>query len=115
MLSIASGNDPLVSVDMPGRYIRLQKAGGNTVNGVVVPNVGNNGSTTGGGQGVINFAELKVTPSFIAASTDGVVASVTADVNGDYSFTGLADGDYRVVVTDDNAQLIGHELTSGFE
>jgi len=94
VLSVVSDNDPFVAVDIDGRYVRLQKGGGNIVNGNVVENFGNGGLTTGGGRGIINFAELKVTPS-------------------DYTFSGLLDGDYRLVVTDENALLNGYDLTNG--
>jgi len=68
VLSVVSDNDPFVAVDIDGRYVRLQKGGGNIVNGNVAENFGNGGLTTGGGRGIINFAELKVTPSFIPAT-----------------------------------------------
>lgn len=113
VLSISGDDDPVVSVDISGRYVRLQKGGGNTVGGVVVDNFGNGAVTSGAGRGVINFAELKVTPSFIAATSDGVIATFTTGASGDYAFTGLPEGNYRVVVADDNAVLAGHDLTSG--
>lgn len=113
VLSVASVDDPFVPIGLSGRFIRLQKAGGNMVNGVVIENFGNGAIPSGSSQLVINFAELKVTPSFIPASTDGVITTVTSDVNGDYSFTGLVAGNYRVAVTDERAQLAGYDLTSG--
>jgi uncharacterized repeat protein (TIGR01451 family) len=42
-----------------------------------------------------------------------IVGSTTTDANGDYSFTGLPDGTYTILVTDDGNVLAGHWLTDG--
>ena len=91
-----------VVVDFAGvqaRYIRLQK----TV-------------TTGGS--AINILEVKVTPNFIPRTTvdaDRIVATTTSDVNGNYVFSGLPNGDYSVAVTDTAVRLAGFDITSGLD
>ncbi len=42
-----------------------------------------------------------------------VVGTTVTDINGNYQFTGLPDGTYTIVVTDDNNVLAGHWLTDG--
>lgn len=46
---------------------------------------------------------------------EAVIAMTITDANGDYSFVGLADGDYQVAVTDTNGLLAGYDLTSGLD
>ncbi len=43
------------------------------------------------------------------------IASTTTDVDGNYSFNGLADGDYVVRVTDQDGVVAGYDLTSGLD
>ncbi len=55
-------------------------------------------------------------PDLIFGTSDDVVmATTTTDANGDYSFNGLLDGDYQVVVTDVDLVLDGYRLTSGLD
>ncbi|RBP51021.1 SdrD B-like domain-containing protein [Arenicella xantha] len=54
------------------------------------------------------------------ADDDGVLPSVVlattvTDSSGDYSFSGVADGDYVVAVTDQASLLSGYDLTSGLD
>ena len=51
----------------------------------------------------------------IIAAGDKVVATTQSAADGTYSFTGLANDDYIVAVTDQNGVLNGYELTSGLE
>lgn len=53
------------------------------------------------------------------ANDDGVLgpvelATTTTDASGNYSFTGYADGDYLVTVTDDAGLVSGYDMTSGY-
>ena len=41
-----------------------------------------------------------------------IIASVVTDSNGDFAFTGLPDGDYSIVITDDNDELTGYFPTT---
>ncbi len=101
--SLATNPDPVVDAGgISGRYIRLQKSGNNANGSDLNPNH-------------INIAEVKVTPGRIPASSDGVVASVVTDANGDYSFTGLTNGDYSVAVSDSAIRLAGFDITSGLD
>lgn len=93
--------DPVVDfAGVTGRYVRLQKTGTNI-------GVGNSN--------IINFQELLVNASRVPATSDGVVASITTDSAGNYSFTGLANGDYSVAVTDSAIRLAGFDITSGLD
>ncbi len=49
----------------------------------------------------------------IEPGTDNLVRTTTTDINGEYVFTGLPDGDYLVDVTDDVGVLTGFTKTSG--
>jgi len=93
--------DPEITLpaNTSGRYIRLQR---DTV-------------SAGGGINILNFAELKATPAFIGATSDGVIATTVTDADGNYQFTGLSNGDYQVAVTDDAGRLAGHDITSGLD
>lgn len=90
-----SGDEVIDFGGIRGRYLRLQKTG---------VNVGGN---------FINIAEVKVTPALIRATSDGVIATTTTDALGNYSFSGLPNGDYQVAVTDDAIVLAGYDITSG--
>jgi len=100
--SLLADPSPLASVNTSGRYIRLQKSGNNANGSDANPNI-------------INIAEVQVTPQRIPASSDGVVASITTDAAGNFSFTGLPDGDYSVAVTDQAVRLAGFDITSGLD
>ncbi len=50
-----------------------------------------------------------------ASVTADPIANTSTDSNGDYSFTGLYDGDYVVAVTDEEALLSGYDITSGLD
>lgn len=52
-----------------------------------------------------------VTVSLLVGDT--TVATVVTDANGNYLFSGLCDGNYRVVVTDLNGRLVGYTQTYG--
>lgn len=106
-LDAVTGADPdrEVVINASGRYIRIQKSG--------TGQPGSAGDSTGGN--ALNFAEIKITPTFIAATSDGVIATTTTDANGDYSFSGLSNGDYQVAVTDTATQLAGYDITSGLD
>ena len=93
----STGDETLDFGGVSGRYIRLQKNG--------VSNV----------TGIINIAEVKVSPAFIAASEQVVSATTTTDADGNYQFTGLPNGDYTVSVTDEAALLTGFDITSGLD
>ena len=41
-----------------------------------------------------------------------IIASVVTDSEGDFAFTGLPDGDYSIVITDDNDELTGYFSTT---
>ncbi len=101
--SVAANRDPEISVPgVNGRYVRLQKSG-------------NNANGADGNPNFLNFAEIKITPAFIRATSDGVVATVTTDTSGDYGFNGLPNGNYAVAVTDTAGVLAGHDITSGLD
>ena len=46
-------------------------------------------------------------------TNSNIIATTTTDANGDYSFTGLPDGTYIVLVTDDNNELTNLQHTDG--
>ncbi len=46
-------------------------------------------------------------------SDNNIIATTTTDANGDYSFTGLANGTYTVSVTDDTNELANLQHTDG--
>lgn len=54
-------------------------------------------------------------PALIRASSDGVIATIATDANGDYEFTGLPAGNYSVAVTDSGSLLAGYDITSGLD
>jgi len=58
----------------------------------------------------IKFANVTVN---LFDSNDNLVVVTTTDVNGNYEFTGLPDGTYTVIVSDDSNILAGHWLTDG--
>ncbi len=92
--AVVTGDEVVDFNGVSARYIRLQK-------------------TIGGS--AINILEVKITPSFIRATSTGIVATTTSDLLGNYSFTGLADGDYSVAVTDQAVRLAGFDITSGLD
>ena len=102
---INSNPDREVIVNTSGRYVRIQKPGNGEPN--------SNGDNKG--NNALNFAEMKITPAFIAATSDGVIATTTTDASGNYVFTGLPNGDYQVAVTDTAKQLAGYDITSGLD
>ncbi len=78
------------------------------------------------GNGVQNAGESGITGVTLAlyADDDGdglldpneaLIATTTSDAAGHYSFSGLADGDYLVAVTDRYGLLQGYEITSGLD
>ncbi len=54
-----------------------------------------------------------VTVDLVNPATGGVVATTTTNIDGSYSFTGLAPGEYLVRVTDTGGALSGYTPTSG--
>jgi len=101
--SLGTNPDPVVDAGgITARYIRLQKSGNNANGADANPNH-------------LNFAEVKVTPALVSASSDGVVASITTDALGNYTFSGLDNGDYSVAVTDTAVRLAGFDITSGLD
>ncbi|MFT6033327.1 MAG: protocatechuate 3,4-dioxygenase beta subunit, partial [Arenicella sp.] len=95
--------DPVVSIGgVAGRFVRIQKSGTNT-----------NGTDSDPNQ--LDIAEVKITPSFILANSDAVVATTTTDALGNYTFSGLSAGDYSVAVTDNAVRLAGYDITSGLD
>jgi len=63
------------------------------------------------GEGGIEGVTLVV----IDSNTGEILATTTTDVSGDYSFTGLPNGDYQIAVSDDLGNLTGYDLTSGLD
>ena len=58
--------------------------------------------------GFFNPAETGVegvTVSLVDTVSGDTIATASTDANGDFSFVGLADGDYRLVITDTNNRL----------
>jgi len=90
--------DPVIDLaDISARFIRLQKSGTDNVTNF------------------LHIAEIKVTPSLIRSSSDAVVSTITTDALGNYTFSGLPNGDYAVAVTDDDIVLAGFDITSGLD
>jgi len=104
--------------------------GYNIINGR--PDINGDGAVNGLDDGVINgvtvingFFDFDGNGSVANIETgrladDGTFAAVpigqtTTDANGDYSFTGLPNGDYTVSVTDQAALLSGYDITSGLD
>ena len=52
-----------------------------------------------------------VTVSLLDGTNTNVIATTITDANGMYLFTGIPDGDYNVVVTDQNNVLAGFDPT----
>ena len=62
------------------------------------------------GAEVIEYAAVTVN---LYDGNDNVVGMTTTDASGHYEFTGLPDGAYTILVTDDANILAGHWLTEG--
>lgn len=116
------GNDSTSSVDLSlGTGINLDQdfgymaAIGNTIEGTVWRDDDGSGELTNG-----SGATPDETPNGIdnvtvvlTDSNNNIVATTTTDVNGDYSFEGLADGTYTVIVTDNANELASLQHTDG--
>ena len=80
----------------------------NSISGTIWNDTNADGTLDGG---ETNFFEGVTVNLF--DGNGNIVAMTTTDVNGDYSFEGLPNGDYTVTVTDDDNVLAGNWLTDG--
>ena len=96
-----------------------QNAGLADVSGNVFNDVDRDGIDDGAGEPGIG----QVTVELVSAGPDGIfgtfddltVASQVTQANGDYRFTDVPPGDYRVRITDDNEVLTDFTITSGLD
>jgi len=72
---------------------------------------GNGPAGAGDGSDTAEQVVPGVTVSLVDATTGNIIATVITDANGEYLFTGIPDGSYNVVVTDQNNVLAGLDPT----
>ncbi|MCO5183272.1 MAG: carboxypeptidase regulatory-like domain-containing protein [Anaerolineae bacterium] len=93
------GAAPLVDLDQDFGY-RPNPTNSNTVGDTIWLDVDGDGIQDDGEPGIPN-----VTVELRDQSSGDVLATMTTDENGEYLFTGLPDGTYTIVVTDENGVL----------
>ncbi len=100
--TIAGGNIDLI------QDFGYQVAVPNTIGGTIWRDNDADGTQDGGE--TLEFNDVTVV---LLDAQGNVIGKTVTDINGDYEFTGLPDGTYTILVTDDDNRLAGHWLTEG--